>query len=290
MTKNFSISDIEYEQNADAKDVTTMKIPSKLKGIFYPKNQKELIFIYNFLSINDIDFKLIGNGSNLIFSPNCQNLVLISTKKLKEKIQIKNDILNISCGMTLYKIYNFCQKLGLSGFEKLAGIPATLGGAIIMNAGAFGENICDYLLSVKIVENGKIKVLPKEKIEFSYRETSLKNCLVLSAKFRLPHKDKCQIERDFYKYQYLRNTKQPKGLCSGSVFKNPKSFSAGFLIENCLLKGKTIGGAKLSEKHANFILNENNASFCDVVNLINLIKEEVYNKYQIMLEEEIIFV
>lgn len=287
MNENLSIFDIELKKNVDAKELTTMKASAKVKIVFYPKSEKELIFIYNYLAINNIKFMILGNGSNVIFSINAQHLAVISTKKLPIKITRRENTIHANCSANLSEIYKYCQKNSLSGFERLAGIPGSLGGAIIMNASAFNRSISDYLVSIKILKNGRILNIKKEKIYLSYRDGGLQDCLILSAKFNLPKKDKCLIEKDFIKYQYLRQEKQPKGFSAGSIFKNPPLLSAGKLIEESGLKGFRIGGALISEKHANFIINDNQATSKDVIDLISLTKAKVYEKYKIKLEEEV---
>ncbi len=287
MVQNFNVFDIEYKENLNAKELTTMKADANIKIVYYPKNEEELIGIYNYLTINNINFIVIGNGSNIIFTEKARNVTVICTKKVCSKITLKNNILTANCSTMLSSVYNFTKNSGLSGFEKLAGIPGNLGGAIIMNASAFGSSIFDYLISVKIFKNGKIINIKKEKINLNYRDSGLKNCLLLSAKFILPKKDKSEIEKDFYKYLYLRQEKQPKELSSGSIFKNPPLVSAGKLIEECGLKGLQIGDAKISEKHGNFIINLGNANINDILELIFIIKTKVYKKFNIKLEEEV---
>lgn len=287
MSENFSIQNIEFKENVSAQELTTMKAEANVKFVYYPKNQKELVFIYNYLATNNIKFIVIGNGSNVIFTEKASEITVITTKKMKNKIIRKNNVVTINCSTPLAASYRYALKNSLSGFEKIAGIPGNLGGAIFMNASAFGSSIFDYLISVKVLKNGKIQNIKKEKLTLSYRDSGLKGCLVLSAKFMLPRKDMCEIERQFYKYQYLRAAKQPKGLSSGSIFKNPPLLSAGKLIEECGLKGFQIGGGKISEKHANFIINLGNATAEDILRLIALVKTKVYEKYKIRLVEEV---
>ena len=287
MSENFSIQNIEFKENVSAQELTTMKAEANVGLVFYPKNEKELVFIYNYLAINNIKFIVIGNGSNVIFTEKASEITVITTKKIKNKITRRDNVVTINCSTSLAASYRYALKNSLSGFEKLAGIPGNLGGAVFMNASAFSSSIFDYLISVKVLKNGKIQNIKKEKLTLSYRDSGLKGCLVLSAKFMLPRKDMCEIERQFYKYQYLRAAKQPKGLSSGSIFKNPPLISAGKLIEECGLKGFQIGGGKISEKHANFIVNQDNATAEDILKLISLIKSKVYEKYKIRLVEEV---
>lgn len=287
MKKNLNIFDIDYSKDIDAKNITTMKVSARLKGVFYPKNQSELIFLYNYLKINKIPFKILGNGSNVIFSKKAENLTILSTKKIKPKIYKRENFLYANSSASLSQIYRFCLQNNLSGFESLAGIPATLGGALYMNASAFGHQIFDNLVSVKVLKNGRVVSIKKDKINFTYRNGGLSDCLILSAKFLLKPQDKCQIQNDFVKYMLLRGEKQPKGNCAGSIFKNPAYVSAGYLIDQCGLKGFEMNGAKFSNLHANFIINNGEASFADIQYLINLAYTKVYKKFKIKLEKEV---
>lgn len=288
MDTSFDILDIEHKVSVDAgRELTSMKVSAKVKAVFYPKSERELIFLYDYFTKNKLPFKVLGNGSNVLFSESAKDLIVISCKKLGQRLSRKDDVVTISASSNLSHIYRFCQKNELSGFEKLASIPGTLGGALKMNAGAFGQCISDNLLSVRVYKEGRVCSLKKEALGFGYRTSNLKNCLVLSARFKLKREDKCKIEQDYYSYSISRAQKQPKGLSLGSVFKNPHLVSAGFLIDKCGLKGLQCGGAKISEKHGNFIINFNNATYNDVKNLIEIIKKEVYDKFKIKLEEEI---
>lgn len=287
MNNEIIFTDIEYCPNIEIKELTTIKTQGRVKGVFYPKNEKELIFIYNFLKINNIKFELIGNGSNILFSPSSKDILLISTKKVKENIKKYRNFVIFPSSLPMYKIFQYCLNHSLAGFEKIATIPGTLGGAIKVNAGCFGDSVFDNLVSIKILKNGKVINLPKSKINYGYRYTNLADCLILSAKFDLKNKNKCQLNKEYIDCLTLRSEKQPKGFSMGSIFKNPTDFSAGYLIEQCGLKGSRKNDAIISEKHANIIINENNASYEDIIYLINLAKERVKEKFNINLELEI---
>ena len=279
---------IPFVSKEKISNITTYKTQGIVKGVFYPQNEKELTTIYNFLQSHNLPFKVIGNGSNLLIQNNCQYL-FICTKKMKDNIKIVKDEVYISSSTLLAKAFNKCANKNLSGFEKLAGIPATIGGALKMNASAFDLSIMDLVDKIKILQKGKIKYLKKNDIVFSYHATNLKDCLILSAKFKLKHMNSCQIFNEFGKYAKIRLEKQPKGFSCGSVFRNPKNsnFKAGQLIDMCGLKGTQNGYAKISEKHGNFILNTGNAYFEDINGLIELCEEEVQKKYNIKLEKEV---
>lgn len=283
---NNDLIKIPFVSQEKIANISTYKTQGTVKGVFYPRNEEELILVYNFLSKQDIPFKIIGNGSNLLIKDDC-DFLFICTKKMKDKIRFCKNEVHFSSSVTLAKAYNLSLKKSLSGFQRLAGIPATLGGAIRNNASAFGQSVFDNLDKIKIFKDGKIKFLKKSDIIYSYHRTNLKDCLILSAKFILKPASWCEICNEFGLYSKIRSEKQPKGFSCGSVFKNPAEASAGQLIEDCKLKGKHSGNAKISEKHGNFIINTENASFYDVKSLIELCQQEVLKKYNINLEKEV---
>ena len=285
--KEVKLSDIEFHNHPNTRYLSTMRVDGYVSGIFYPKNEDELIFTYNFLKINDIKFDIIGNGSNTLFSPLSEDYFIISTRKMAKLTTKYRNYFTFSSSMTMKQIYDNCMIYGYKGFEKLATIPGTLGGALKSNAGCFDESIFDNLVSMTILKNNEIKEIKKKKIKFSYRKTELDDCLILSAKFRLEKGRRCEKQKTYLEYLQKRIEKQPKGFSLGSIFKNPPQSSAGKLIEECGLKGKQQNDAQISPKHANFIVNNKNATYYDIMYLINLCKEKVLKKYNISLELEI---
>lgn len=237
---------------------------------------------------NKVKYKVIGNGTNILFSDNTFNGIIISTNKLND-VFFKRDEVYATCGVSIEKLINFSINHSLTGLENLAGIPASLGGAIVMNAGAFGATISDFITSVDVLENGKIVNYSKEMCSFSYRNSKFltNNQVVLAGTFKLLPDDRCKIYNAYKLYKVMRKNIQPQGRSCGSVFKNTNKFSAGKLIEDAGLKGTCIGGAIISEKHANFIITKNGATAKDVYSLICLIKKKVFDKFGINLCEEI---
>ena len=284
--KKIELLNITFVSPEKLENICTYKTKGFAKGVFYPRNQQELVYIYNFLTCAGIAFKVIGNGSNLLIKDNC-NLLFISTKKMADKIKIVDNFAYISSSVNLAKAFNVCARKNLSGFERLACIPATIGGALRMNASAYSASIMDYVEKIKVLKNGKLQFLKKDDILYAHHNTNLSDCLILSAKFKLKEGKYCEIVNEFGKFAKLRGEKQPKGFSCGSVFRNPEGLSAGRLIEACGLKGFCIGGAEISSKHSNFILNKNQASFEDIKSLIELCQKEVYNKFNVFLENEV---
>ncbi len=280
------ILNTNYVENENISFLTTIKTQGNICGAFYPLNERELKNIYLFLKENRLPFIIVGNGSNLLISDKAK-LYVISTKKMKQNIKIKNNDLYVSASTPLAKVFQHTYKHNLSGFEELNGIPATIGGAIKMNASAFGRSVFDNLEYVKVFVNGKIIKLRKENIEYSHHKTNLSNCLILSAKFNLRKEKYYNIKNTLSNCIIKRNASQPKGLSCGSVFKNPPHYFAGKLIEECGLKGLKIGGGEISSTHANFILNTSNATFNDIKRLIIICQDAVKNRFGIDLECEV---
>ena len=281
------LMNIEFDYMVDTTNLSTFRVKGKVKGVFYPKNEQEFINIYQFLKKNNFPFEVIGNGSNILFSNKSKDILIISTKKLKQTIKINNENVVASASTTLNKLFLSCYKNGLSGFEQLGLIPATVGGALKMNAGAFGRSIFDILEKVKIYKNDKILNIRKNQLNFGYRMTDLNDCIILSAKFKLVKENKCNIYKNYISCLNARREKQPVGQSIGSIFKNPDRYSAGFLIEQCGLKGLKHNDAMISDKHANFIINTANATYDDIIYLIELCQKTVKEKFNIDLKTEI---
>ncbi len=280
------ISKTKYIENERISNLTTIKTAGNICGAFYPKNETELKNIYQFLKTYKLPFIILGNGTNLLISDKAK-IFAISTKGMQQEIFMKGDSLYVSASTPLAKIFHYTYKRCYSGFEELSSIPATLGGAIKMNASAFGRSIFDYLEYVKVFCNGNVIKLQKENIEYSYHKTNLNNCIILSAKFNLNKSKYYHIKNTLSNCMIKRNLSQPKGFCCGSVFKNPPFQFAGKLIESCGLKGYEKGGAEISPVHANFIINKNNASFQDVKFLIDICKRQVKKCFNVDLECEV---
>jgi UDP-N-acetylmuramate dehydrogenase len=192
-------------------------------------------------------------------------------------------------GASLEKLIRFNAEHKLTGLEALSGIPASVGGAVVMNAGAFGKTISDHIVEVETLVDGRIKKYLKDECKFIYRGSkfSSKKEVIISATFSFERGERENIEQREKAYMESRRNKQPVGKSCGSVFKNPENISAGELIERANLKGLTIGGARVSDKHANFILTNSSATATDVHNLILHIKEKIQKDFGVFLNEEV---
>ena len=276
---------VEFEKNVPIQNLCTFKTTGKISGVFYPKNKTELKIVLNFLQKNPLDYFFIGTGSNLLISPKTQKIG-ISFKKMKSKMKINGDIVEFSASVMLAKAFAFCKNASLSGLEELASIPATIAGAIKNNASCFGKSIFDHLVEVKILKNGRSKVIKKKDIVYCYHKTSIEGC-ILSAKFKFLKDNPCKIEQRFLQGLKMRKEKQPTGFSAGSVFRNPEGKSAGAMIDELGLKGKRCGNAIISQKHGNFIINEGGASFDNVITLVDMCSDEMLLRYGIPIEREI---
>ncbi len=236
-------------------------------------------------------YKVLGNGTNVLFSDKGFDGVVIDVKPLSD-VFFKRDEVRVSAGAGIDKLIKFAYDHKLSGVEALSGIPATVGGAIVMNAGAFGHNISDCITTVETLCDGKIKFYSKQECKFGYRTSRFlgKKEVIVFASFKLIESERDIIRAGIKTYADLRKSIHPVGCSCGSVFKNPKPSSAGALIERAGLKGFAVGGATVSEKHANFITTERCASATDVYLLIKFIKEKVKGVFGVDLIEEVEYI
>ena len=257
------------------------------REFFSPKNASELS---EFLSDNSKQVLFIGLGSNLLIRDHGFDGATIHTKHLKE-LAISEGIIEAESGTTLAKLSRFAQSNNKHGAEFLSAIPGSVGGALAMNAGAFGSEIWQYVVSVQTINlTGKIQQRKKSDFVIDYRSVSHKHIdeFFLSARFDFNLKQQNDDVRDLLE---KRNSTQPIGVPScGSVFKNPNGNYAAELIEASGLKGFCVGGACVSEKHANYIINHDNATAADIENLINHIQKTVKSLHNIELETEIIII
>ncbi len=238
-----------------------------------------------------IKYKIIGNGTNLLVSDAGYRGCIISTVKLNG-VFYKLDKVKAMCGAPLSKLINFATENSLCGLESLSGIPATLGGAVAMNAGAFGVKISDYITTVETVKDGKFYRYDKNECQFSYRQSRFlgKNEAIVSATFDLYSCDRKSIKSNVKRVLDIRSKLQPSGKSCGSTFKNLKGVSAGQIIEGAGLKGLSVGGASVSDKHANFIINNGSATADDIFQLVNKIKIKVKELYGVSLVEEMEYI
>lgn len=268
---------------------TTFKIGGKADLYFEPQNNRQLSQAIRFAA-GKIPVFILGAGSNILVSDNgVAGLVIRLCRANFRKVALRGGSVRCGCGLPLSKFAQIAKNNGLSGAEFLIGIPGTVGGAILMNAGAWGSSIADIIEEIQVMGyNGKIKLLKKNSVKFGYRCSGLEKYIILSAKFRLFPKSKAAVAGLMREYLHRRIATQNTRLANaGCIFKNPAASSAGKLIDQCGLKGFSVGGAVVCRKHANFILNRGKAKSADILELMRIIRASVKCKFHLNLQPEI---
>lgn len=283
---------IEFTQNEPLSEHTTFKIGGPCDYFVKPTDLDQVIATVNAAKKCAIPYFILGNGSNLLVSDLGIEGAVISLAEFSG-ITADGNTLSVLSGTRLSALCSYALEQSLGGMQYFWGIPGTVGGAVYMNAGAYGGEIKDILIGVTALIDGEIKRFSANECELSYRDSIFKKNggIILSADFGLRPMQKEQIRAEMDTLIARRKDKQPLEYPSaGSVFKRPKDNFAGTLIEECGLKGYSVGGAMVSPKHAGFIVNTGGATASDVRRLIEYVKETVFMQKSINLESEIIFV
>lgn len=295
MIRNFTRSNnIEMYENVSLKKYNTYRLDVRCDYLVFPKDIDEVVKLISFLKENNYKYLVLGNGSNVIFKNNRYNGVVIKLSKL-DKIEFDGDKVVVEAGVSLSKLANMAINNSLSGLEFSVSIPGEIGASVSMNAGAYNESFSDVFVSAKVL-TPKLEIieLTNEDMDFSYRNSFIKknkDYIVLEVGLKLKPGNKEEmydlIEKRFEKRKATQPLEYPS---AGSVFRNPEGMYAGKLIEDVNLKGYSIGGAMISDMHANFIVNKDNATGEDIINLINLAKDKVKenNNIDLYLEQVII--
>ena len=276
-----------FLSDSSLKEYSNMRIGQKANYLFVPQRVSDLAEIIAQANQAKLDILPIGGCSNILFG-NVGNRVIISEKYLPREFSVTNFEVIVSSN---YRIIDFAEEMknyNLGGLEFLSGIPAHLGGIVHMNAGAFDKTISHYIKWVEVIKkNGELQRIHASEIDFCYRCTSVDDFIV-NICFELEPKTAKQVTVDMNEILQIRRERHPLEYPSlGSTFRNPDGYYAGLLIRDCGLAGKQIGGAQISDKHSNFIVNNGNAEFTDVMQLIDLAKREVREKKGIDLKLEI---
>jgi len=274
---------------------TTLRIGGLADILVVPECMEDIITTLNYAKEKKINITVIGNGSKLlVLDGGIRGLVLKIGPKFN-KIDVSDEYITAMAGATLPYLAGIAKQHSLSGLEFACGIPAALGGAIYQNAGAYGSEMSNIIEEVTYIdEECRLKTVKVDELNFGYRtsvfkQNSEKKYIIVSAKLRLKLCDINEIQSKMEENSNQRKSRQPLEYPSaGSTFKRPEGYFVGKLIEDLGLKGKRIGGAQISTKHSGFIVNVDNAKASDVMSLIRLTKDEVYKKYNVELEEEII--
>lgn len=295
MIKSFFDSlNIIYKEDASLKNYNTYRVNTICKFLVFPRTTEELQKIINYIKQNNIKYYMLGNGSNVIFSMEYYDGIIIKLDNFNSVIY-KDNIVTAGAGCSLIKLSLDTIDHSLSGMEFSTGIPGSVGASVAMNAGAYNEDISNILKEIVVLTpENEIKIMQKEDLEFAYRNSFLKRnkkYIVLEATFELKQGNIEEMKKIVEERKQKRIATQPLDLPNaGSVFRNPEGFAAGALIEQANLKGYNLNGAEVSTKHANFIVNKGEAKGQDIINLIEKIQKEIKEKNKIDLRLEQIIV
>ena len=292
MNENF-IKNYEYYKDISLKKYNTYRLDVKCGYLIYPSNTKELIDLLKYLKESNISYFILGGGSNIILAKPYFDVV-IKLDKLNN-IEIKDNIVTAEAGVSLIYLANLCMNNNLNGLAFAGGIPGMVGASTAMNAGAYKEDMASIVKEVKVVTPSlEVVTLTNKDLNYSYRNSFLKehkDYICTEVTLEMSYLDKDKIKETMTSRKKRRIDTQPLDKPSaGSVFRNPEGLSAGKLIEDAGLKGYKIGGAEISTKHANFIVNTGDATYEDILELIDYTKKKIKEIYNIdlILEQEII--
>ena len=271
-------------------EMTTLRIGGKARLVIYPETDISIDPIIDLLKEYNFPYKVIGKGSDLLCSDDDYEGAIIRLDKHFNNVYFEDNEIVAQGGASIISLSIEAMKHGLSGLEFASGIPGTIGGAIYMNAGAYKSSISEVLSEVFVYHDGAFSWMKKEECEFGYRSSCFQkhpDWIILGAKLILKEGNSKEIAKLMEDRRERRMATQPLDAPScGSVFRNPENYNAWELIEGIGYRGKTLGGAKVSEKHCNFILNDNNASANDYLSLVRDIQVKVKEKYNVDLETE----
>lgn len=267
---------------------TSFRIGGPADFYLEPVDKFDLIEVVRFFKKLDYRFMIIGKGSNLLISDSGFRGAAINLEEGLGTVSLESDHVVADAGVRLSRFVDFCIQHEKTGVEMLAGIPGTVGGAVIMNAGAYGGEISNHLVEVEIYRDDRIQKIKKEQAGFSYRRSGFARDVILNASFVLPQGKLTELLQRRRELLLKRNQSQPLNLPnSGSMFKNPQGAFAAKLVEEAGLKGQQIGQAQISERHGNFIVNHGGATANNVLDLVKLARKKVFERTGIKLELEV---
>lgn len=270
---------------------TTFRVGGPADIFIKPTDEDSLVKLMKFLNKENVAPFILGQGSNLLVRDEGIRGVVICIHKALTELTLDEDVIYTGSGNTVPDVAKFAQRNSLSNMEQVSGIPGSIGGAVVMNAGAYGGEFKDFVLDVKVLNKDmEVEYISNKDMEFRYRGSSVldRGYIVLGARLKLVKKDQSEIDILMDDFTNRRVTKQPLNYPSaGSTFKRPEGYYAAALIEEAGLKGLVHKGAMVSKKHAGFIINHDDASYKDVIELIKLVQKEVYDYSGVMLEPEV---
>lgn len=285
----------KIKYNEKMSKYTTMRVGGPCDCIVFPDEISKIKEVIDFCKNENITFFVIGNGSNLLVKDEGIHGVVIKLGHRFSKIELDGEYILAYAGATMPTLSQLAKKNSLKGLEFACGIPGTIGGGVKMNAGAYGSQISDILYEVTYMdEKEEIKTIKNKDCSFGYRKsifTINPNYVILSAKFKLERGNIDEIENKMKENSLARKAKQPLEYPNfGSVFKRPEGYFVGKLVDDAGLRGYKIGGAQVSTKHTGFIVNVDNATCKDVLDLIGYVQITVYNKFNVKLTPEVIII
>lgn len=285
------MSEEQVKTEEPMKNHTTFRVGGPAEFFAMPRTAEEVKKVIDLCRRESFPYYIIGNGSNLLVSDQGYRGVVLQIYKEMSCIEIEENVIVAQAGALLSAIANKALENGLTGFEFAAGIPGTLGGACVMNAGAYGGEMKDVLKEVTVLtEEGEVLTIPKENLELGYRTSIIarKGYIVLEARIQLREGEKEAIKSLMEELKDKRVSKQPLEYPSaGSTFKRPEGYFAGKLIQDAGLRGFSVGGAQVSEKHCGFVINRENATAADVSELMRQVSARVEEEFGVKLEPEV---
>lgn len=286
---NDEYSDIRFDE--PMKNHTSFKIGGPADVLIIPSSEDELIKAVTLCRLNKLKYTIMGNGSNLLVKDGGIRGVVIKINGNFDKIEVKENIVSVQAGALLSTTSKQALKHSLSGMEFASGIPGTVGGGVVMNAGAYGGEMKDIVKLVRVFTNDNTIVeLTNKELNFTYRNSKVKELdwIILSTDFELEKSEYSKIDEKMKDLTFQRTSKQPLEMASGgSTFKRPEGYFAGKLIDDSGLRGLRHGDAQVSEKHCGFVVNRGNSTFKEVMELIDVVKKTVRDNYGVELEMEI---
>lgn len=269
---------------------TTFRIGGNADVFVTPDSDESLIACVEYVKSNNIPYYIVGNGSNLLVRDNGFRGVIIQLYKGFSGVMVKDNVIIAKAGTLLSAVAKTALNNSLTGMECLSGIPGTIGGAICMNAGAYGGEMKDIVVETKVINNGRIEIIDNSLSEFGYRTSRImrENMIVVETTIKLEMGNKEEIQNKMKELMLKRNEKQPVELPSaGSTFKRPKGYFAAKLIDDSGLRGFSVGQAQISPKHCGFVVNNGGATAKEVIELMDKASQVVFEKFGVKLEPEI---
>lgn len=278
-------------QNEPMKKHTTFRVGGNADFFVMPQDASEIKAIVELCKSAKMPFYILGNGSNLLVSDDGYRGVIIQIYKEMNHIEVHGETIKVQAGALLSRVGNVALEAELTGFEFAAGIPGTVGGAVVMNAGAYGGEMKDVIVNATVLtQDGNVITLNKEELELGYRTSIIakKGYIVLEAEYQLQKGDRELIRARMDELKTQRVAKQPLEYPSaGSTFKRPEGYFAGKLIQDAGLRGFQVGGAQVSEKHCGFVINKDQATAADIVELMRQVSGKVMQEFGVKLEPEV---